>query len=375
MSILPPRVDAADRVVDAPVSAEALLGRDHAIDRLRGLCLLSMTFGHLTVSGPGRSVVNAGLHAPGWVSGAAGFVFLSGVSVGLLWQSKGEVSAAVKRWTLMRAVVLLGVHVLLNALAIVWSSAVQPLWWMPSVPATPTDLLVGRWMIPFGDVLPMYVVFMAAGVVLAPWVEAAPRRVVIGSASLYIVGLVLPTVGPMREPGDVVWDLFAWQLIFMIGLVAGRHWGTVRREVVRHRNAAIGIGLAAVALIVALRAMFALAEHGRLFASSPTWRDDFETEWLDKVTMAPLRVVLVFALGPVFYWLCTHSTPADRLLRDAGSRSLRVYVVSTMACLLPPLIGPIDSFLVNDVVVSALTVAVLATGRPATLGRGRPWSF
>ncbi|MEZ5375935.1 MAG: OpgC domain-containing protein [Acidimicrobiales bacterium] len=354
---------------------DRLSGRDPAIDRLRGLCLVSMTFGHLTVSGRGSSVVNRVLHAPGWVSGAAGFVFLSGVSVGLLWRSKGGFGPAVKQWTIMRAIVLAMVHLLLNIGVIAWSEVVHDTWWVPAIRPSLADLALGAWMIPFGDVLPMYVVFLLAAVVLGPWVGRWSRLVLAGSAAVYLLGLALPSFGPMRTPGDVRWDLFTWQLIFVAGLVGGTQWPTVRRTIEDRRALVIAAGLASLGAIVVLHTVFALAERGASW-SRPGWRETFESAWLDKVSMQPGRLLLVFTLGPFVYWVCTRRLPFDQWLQRAGSRSLRVYTLSTLACLVPPLAGALPTTPIgNDTLVAVLTIATLASAVPATRWRGRPWSF
>src|SRR3978361_1533580 len=54
--------------------------RERAFDLLRGGCVVSMVFSHVSAS----SVLDRGTHAFEWVDGAVGFVFISGLVLGLV---------------------------------------------------------------------------------------------------------------------------------------------------------------------------------------------------------------------------------------------------------------------------------------------------
>ncbi|MTA97652.1 MAG: hypothetical protein F2532_01820, partial [Actinobacteria bacterium] len=49
--------------------------RDRALDVVRGICIISMVIRHMSYG----SFLDTGIHAPFWIDGAFGFVFLSGL--------------------------------------------------------------------------------------------------------------------------------------------------------------------------------------------------------------------------------------------------------------------------------------------------------
>ena len=54
--------------------------RISGLDRVRGLCVVSMVIGHFT----GGSVLSKAIHVPLWVDGAMGFVLVSGIVLGIV---------------------------------------------------------------------------------------------------------------------------------------------------------------------------------------------------------------------------------------------------------------------------------------------------
>jgi hypothetical protein len=335
-----------------------------------------MTVGHLAVSGGQPSPADQVVHGLTWVSGAAGFVFLSGVSVGLVWMKRGGCTSGVRRWTLHRAFFLALVNLAVNGVGLTWFLAAGAPAWYPDQDPTLLDVLTSRWSLPFSDVLPMYAAFLIAAAVLGPWLVAAPRAALAGSVAVYAASFALPGFGPTSVPGDEpIWNLMAWQLLFMSGLVAGTRWEPFCSVIERNRRAVFHLGVAGVATIVALRAGFNLAEHGFDVLGLSTAREPLETTWLAKEVLGPLRVVLIVMIGPSAYLLSRWRLPVDRLAVSAGGRSLRVYVVSTLAAYAWPSLHLGNSLLVVDASILAATALVLATGLAPPVGRGRAWSF
>lgn len=351
--------------------------RDHAIDRLRSLCLVSMAVGHLAVMGPTPSMIDRAVHLPMWVSGASGFVFLSGVSIGLVWTRQGGPTRAVRRWTASRGLFLLAIGLVLD-LALAWSPLVRLPPTRAAVEPTLVEVLTGRWWLPFVDALGMYAVFLIGAALLAPLVFAHPQRVLAASAALYAASLALPEVGPIDAPGlPVRWDLPAWQIVFVAGLLAGTRWPQVRAWLADHHRAVAVSGALGLAAIVVLRTGFNIADRGFGLPGIGSSRSGIESFWLDKRTLGPGRLLLIAAVGPLAYRLCTHPLPADRLMIAAGSRSLRVYLVSTLVALL--LVGWAASGQPGQLTWEALilggTALSLAAGSLRSVGRGRWWSI
>src|SRR3954447_15029973 len=102
------------------------LGRIKVIDGLRGACLLFMTLTHLNF---GREYALGYLHFRklGFADSAQGFIFLSGLLVGLVGMrahARGGIGAVVRR-NHRRALVLYGWHLGL-LLAVLTASRVLP---------------------------------------------------------------------------------------------------------------------------------------------------------------------------------------------------------------------------------------------------------
>jgi hypothetical protein len=168
------------------------------------------------------------------------FVFLSGVSVGMVYlpRARRQGLAAVVRGCLQRALKLYGVHIALTAAALVifalafWVSGVPDL-----IEAHGRSFVFGSPMIGLAglavlshqlgyfNILPLYVVLM----LWAPLALALAMRnaalALMSSIATYAAsrafGLHLPN---WPEPGGWFFNPFAWQLAFTIGLVCAIVW-------------------------------------------------------------------------------------------------------------------------------------------------------
>lgn len=350
--------------------------RDVAIDRLRGLCLLSMTVGHLAVTHGDFSPLNTAVHAPAWVTGAAGFIFLSGVSVGLLWTARGGCTPTMRRWTATRALFLVAIGYALNGGGILWFNALDHPSWDQTVPPTAVSVLTGRWWLVFTDVMGLYTVFLLAAAIAGPWIVARPRSTLLASGGLYAVSLVAPGFGPTPSPGEPpVWDLLAWQIVFIPGLVAGCRWRQVQTWLSSHRVVVMSLGAAGVVIIAGLRLAFNLAESGVDPIGFASARAELEAVWLAKEALGPARVLLIGLLGPAAYLMARRPLPGDRLITAAGARSLRVYLISTLAAFAWPAVMTAADWPTSDVAIAVITVLVLAVGLAPAMGRGRPWTI
>jgi hypothetical protein len=216
------------------------LERRPEIDALRGLFLVWMTLTHLPTHF--SDFVNQPF---GFVSSAEGFVFLSALLVARLYIRKAaedEAGLRAKLWK--RALRIYGYHVILLALAFTIAAAF-------AVPthrlaltnllnfylAHPVTAIVGSLLLiycpPLLDILPMYVIFL----LLSPYVLAfAARRGWKPMLALSTFVWLLAQFGlrtwvhdlvvritylhiPLQETG--AFNLFAWQLIWLLGMWIG----------------------------------------------------------------------------------------------------------------------------------------------------------
>jgi hypothetical protein len=207
-----------------------------SIDFWRGAVLIAILVDHI----PGNMLEYVTPRNFGLSDSSEAFVFLSGVSVGMVYlpRARRQGLAAVARGCLQRALKLYGVHIALTAAALVIFALA---FWMSGVPdlieahgrsfvfGSPmiglTGLAVLSHQLGYFNILPLYVVLM----LWAPLALALAMRnsalALMSSVATYAAsrafGLHLPS---WPEPGGWFFNPFAWQLAFTIGLVCAVVW-------------------------------------------------------------------------------------------------------------------------------------------------------
>jgi hypothetical protein len=379
----------AGRARHPPERSDGHSRRDTSIDAIRGLCLVSMTVGHLVEVLGGRSVLWYLTHPFAWVDGATGFVFLSGVSLALADRSKvrrGWSQGQRRRWLLGRAAFLYGVHVAMTlaALALLGSSGAGSVGGLaPLDGETLLDVLsLGR-VVDFLDILPLYAVFVTAavGVLLHARSRRALAVVVVAATLVYAASQVWPHATAIHhaDTGRISWVLGAWQLLFLAGVLAGRRWEAVSGVWdSRWRWAAGSWAVLSVVVLVLGRVQAVLDDLGRgSYLPAPTER--FEEALLSKANLGPLRVALAVGAGLALHWL--HRRLAGRWVRlqveleELGCRSLRTYLSHVVLVLAVAVgIGTGRDVLVRELIVIGCLLGLLWLAHRPALGAGRPWS-
>ena len=291
------------------------LERRPEIDALRGLFLVWMTLTHLPTHF--SDFVNQPF---GFVSSAEGFVFLSALLVARLYIRKAaEDEAALRAKLWKRALKIYGYHVILLALAFTIAAAFAVTTHRAALSnlldfylAHPVTAIVGSLLLiycpPLLDILPMYVIFL----LLSPYILAfAARRGWKPLLTLSTVVWLLAQFGlrtwvhdlvvrvthlhiPLQETG--AFNLFAWQLIWLLGMWIGArsadpppHGGLP----FRHLPSYVYPVAAAVCLF------FLSVRHG--------WLGTHLTEQalspqLDKWQLAAPRMLNLIAFSILIYW-------------------------------------------------------------------------
>jgi len=205
--------------------------RDLRFDSLRGLMLVFMTVNHLPTEL--RTVTDGSI---GLFSSAEGFVFLSGILAGYvyirrLWKGgeAGLKAAAVKRTKTIYAwhiASFLGCLVVVQATEKVLGFCSQN---SPQLFYSNPFLALGLGLTLLHqpgllDLLPMYCVFVMLLPYVLPALEAGRRKwVLAASVGLWAVGQVCPAIdgAPIYPVHLGTFNLFAWQLLFVVGMVIG----------------------------------------------------------------------------------------------------------------------------------------------------------
>jgi hypothetical protein len=218
------------------------VNRNHTLDTLRGLLLLVIAINHF--SGPIPMIT----YQPfGYVTGAEGFVLISGIAMGLLWQKfatagRGNFST----WCRRRSLTIYGYHLVVVIAILALTSAGEPftsfcLKNMPELADDPWRKLPAAFALlyqpRYNAILPLYCLLLLAGpVALNALRRVGPARVLIVSLSIW--GLIQGFWSEQKVyeiSNQFGWRLgiknpFAWQVLFVIGLIVGTgpKWFTAR---------------------------------------------------------------------------------------------------------------------------------------------------
>lgn len=226
--------------------------RVELIDGLRGYFLVSMLLTHLTFAG-GYVLVKINHAQLGFVQDAQGFVFLSGLLVGAIYArrmaNEGFRAAAAKMWrraieiylTMLACLAaILVLAAVLPGAALLWKDQLGVLL-QPGIAAKIAAMLL-LYQAAFFDILPQYVIYLAAAPPLL-WLCTKGRApaVIAGSAMIWLgvqLGLHLPLLAAVdrlmaaSQAGLATRSVFnplAWQLIFFVAMPIGVAWS--RREI------------------------------------------------------------------------------------------------------------------------------------------------
>src|SRR5580658_3198794 len=218
-------------------------GRDLRFDSLRGLLLVTMTVNHLP--SPLRTYTDGWL---GTFSSAEGFVFISGLVAGMVYTRKlrsgGPAflrSIVIKRTNMIYywhvaalLLALAAVQVIERAVGFCSWAAPQLFFQNPWLGA-----LLGVTMLyqpGLFDILPMYCVFVALLPVMLRMLESGRRWWLIGiSVALWaaVQGSSPIDNAPLYPIHVGSFNLFAWQLLFVMGVVIGHARITEKKPVMR----------------------------------------------------------------------------------------------------------------------------------------------
>lgn len=346
-------------------SGTRVSSRVEAIDGLRGLLLILMTTTHLTFTG-GLFLKHFHPDVYSLVDGAFGFVFVSGLMVGLSYGRvmlrKGVAAGSRKLWG--RALELYayagGLLLALTASTlIVPGFAVACADWLGPLAAPDLRLLAAELLLlqqaDYADILTPYVVYLAISpLALAACLAGRWRLVAAASVGLWLaaqLGAGVPLaagldslLGGLRDDLHVPteFNIMAWQLLFCAGLVLGAQWVQGRLD--------LGAWLprrpprlfwAALAVIVGCAALVVGSYHApKGWAEPLTWLVEAQGDkprlgWLGVLNLAAIAYVLTWlvvaaprARSPVMQGVGRAASTVLNLsfLRLIGRHSLHVYV-------------------------------------------------
>jgi hypothetical protein len=374
------------------------LGRLEVLDGLRGYFLVFMLLNHLSFQ-YGYYLVKINHGELGFVQDAPGFVFLSGLLIGMVYTkrmvSKGFGAAAEVIWKRAFELFCYSTACILTVLAIAhfFPAAEQAWdWWLGKLVGGDATFVAAAvalvYQPAYMDILPQYIVYLlAAPPLLWLCLRGHWHWVLIASALLWLtvqVGLYLPLangandlLGAFHE-GLVIhshFNMLAWQAIFMTAMVLGllTVQGTIdwRRFFDPSRTGLFAASAMTVLFFMVLRLSWT-------WEMLPKETVQHIEPYVNRTEFGPIYLINFVALAHMIGWLIVAGPQSVRrpirlagrglnwlfrlrFLRLLGRHSLQVYayhvVLVYLLALLDRQLGPLHEIAKN--IIALLAVASL----------------
>lgn len=346
--------------------ARSGMGRDEAIDVIRGFCIISMVTGHIA----GGTLVSSAFHIFPKFDGASGFVLLSGLVLGRV-QSRRVASSGLARveHKSLRRIAL--VYVLQVFLVLVGLLGVVAGWRNSNYPPLDSlsvfEMLAHSMMMtlapPGGDVLRIYVFLLAIAMGGYVLLSRGHWAIFLGlSILLHIVAQVYPlfsSFSPFSEQAPSAgWA--GWQLLFVTALIIGWYWNNldIGSWLGRHSKAVFFICVATLVCISTVSTVVPAPVDEALF---------------NKYSFPVGRIIAAYAVVVLLYvaagWCLQRISKIwFRPLSMIGKRSLDSYVIQAVAVVAIFGFTSVSSSSLTSVLLSLLTL-VLCWGWAEIRGR------
>jgi hypothetical protein len=313
------------------------------LDAARGLMLVWITLTHLPTAA--STYVNQPF---GFVSAAEGFIFLSALFTGRIYarmaDRDGYRAMTWKLW--MRTVRLYGYHALLLAFAFLVAVPIAArgnrpglhnlldFYFLAGAKKAITEAALLIYRPPLLDILPMYIIFLALTSVAFLLARKVGWKPLLGIAFMFwflaqfgfrsaehnFMMRFIPTRIPLNEMGS--FDLWAWQLLWIVGLWCGVRWAKGDLPVEVWAKWTI---IPAVLLVGILFYVRHLVSHGLELGLSEFLFDKWHLGFFRLVNFAAAAAILIVA-QPLLKYL------AIRPLVLMGQSSLQVFCVHLLFC-------------------------------------------
>jgi hypothetical protein len=352
-----------------------------AIDFWRGAILVVILVDHI----PGNLLEAVTPRNFGLSDSAESFVFLSGLSLGLVYYERTVKAGLgdVMRRCFTRAFCIYGVHIAITFCALAIFGAAYVLSGLPDlievqgrtfVFHSPLQGILGvlalTQQLGYFNILPMYVVLMLLSPVILALASANAPLALGASATVYVatrlIGFELPN---WPESGSWFFNPLAWQLIFTLGIVAAILW----REKPPPRSKPL---LWIAAMIVFIAAVIVTDGAGTM----PGLRDAaFARLDIQKQNLGVARlfhfIALAYLVAQTRFLTQLVETGAGREIQRLGRHSLAIFAVgSLLAALGQALLRIAGEHLSGGIEVLGMLYVLLALAVLFLLARYLEWT-
>ena len=318
--------------------------RDSAIDFVRGAGILMIAVDHLAYLAEkfdSPDFVNPFITwlRIGWSSAAEFFVFFSGYLVGVVYLKTLETHGAWLTWAragqrawhiyvinlLTLCAVFLMLHAPIFANAAFFEITDMNRLFGPAAADNLFGFLKLQFAPMFFEILGLYVVFLLLAPAVLLGARFSPVAVIAGSFVLWLlVQLHVTSSFTPRMAASQSFNPFAWQLVFVLGMLAGTHrvFDWIRQRFSRRSVLMVTGGLLLLALV--------LKTLEKLYPSLPFAVAENEKMNLGPMQLAHFLVSVVFVMHVVPRSASAQGRLAFRAVAGVGRRSLECFCLSTI---------------------------------------------
>jgi hypothetical protein len=244
--------------------------RSIEVDFFRGLVLIVIVLDHI----PGSVLSHLMLHAYAFCDSAEVFVFLGGYASAAAYTAvltrRGTGAAKmrfIKRcWEIYRAYLLTAALTLASGALLAYFHLNRPMVEMTGWPPfagqplrEALDILVLRRQPYLSSVLPMYVIFALCVPLAVPLARRSPAAALLLGTAIWAAARPLAVFFSIDEVGDWAFNPFAWQLMFVLGIVSRVHPVSERFHTSRTAHWLVRASIMAV-LVFAVVKLFVLTQ-------------------------------------------------------------------------------------------------------------------
>ncbi len=345
-------------------------GRDRRIDVLRGIALLMIFINHI----PGTIYENYTSRNFGFSDAAEGFVMISGISAALAYsaglKNKPLWNGIARVWN--RAWMLYLVHLFVMAWVIGIAAAVARftgnlvLMSQNNLQYLQSDLagtLVGipllTHQLGYVNILPLYAILLLAAPALILAALRWPLRTLAGSVALWVVaGLLHLDMPNFPSEGGWFFNPFAWQLLFVIGIVTGLAMRRGQR-LVPVKGWLVALSVAYLLFALAWVKIPALMDAGNATLSAVAAKGvPFFIRDFDKTYVAVPRLLHILALAYLLSALpLVRQTANSRLMEPIAMLGRQALPVFAFGTILSTLVQAAKTLTPASAVVDGLMIA------------------
>ncbi|NKC29831.1 OpgC family protein [Falsiroseomonas selenitidurans] len=300
--------------MNPPPAAPVRPARDIRVDFLRGLALWFIFITHT----PGNLLAHATLRNVAFCDATEVFVLLAGYAAGIAYgrmlEREGWLAAAARLVGRMGTLYVAHIFLFVVFAAQVGFSAaaLNQAAYLDELHLDPfgnepyralLEALLLRYQPHFLDILPLYIVVLGLFALALPLIRR-PAWLLGLSVALYAVTRATGLGLPSWTGSGWFFNPFAWQLLFVIGVLLGR---AEPARLLRRFPWQRGLALLAGALLLAAAASLNLVWHGPGFGvQAPEWMGAALSR-VDKAALHPVRLASVLLLC----WLVGHLIPRN----------------------------------------------------------------